>query len=120
MPRASLNRHTFVCGATGAGKSQTVRGLLEAATRAGIPWLVVEPAKAEYRLMAARLPGTRGDPDPARASLAIPRPGSTRWNPRPARTASGSRCRPTRTWSGPCSWPPSRPTSRFPRCWRRR
>jgi DNA helicase HerA-like ATPase len=58
VPRSSLNRHTFVCGATGAGKSQTVRGLLEAATRAGIPWLVVEPAKAEYRLMAARLPGT--------------------------------------------------------------
>ena len=58
VPRASLNRHAFVCGATGAGKSQTVRGLLEAATRAGIPWLVVEPAKAEYRLMAARLPGT--------------------------------------------------------------
>jgi uncharacterized protein len=55
---ASLNRHAFVCGATGAGKSQTVRGLLEAATREGIPWLVVEPAKAEYRLMAARLPGT--------------------------------------------------------------
>ena len=45
----------FVCGATGAGKSQTVRALLEAGTRAGIPWLVVEPAKAEYRLMAARL-----------------------------------------------------------------
>jgi uncharacterized protein len=51
----SLNRHVFVCGATGAGKSQTVRALLEAATGAGIPWLVVEPAKAEYRLMAARL-----------------------------------------------------------------
>jgi uncharacterized protein len=58
VPRASLNRHVFVCGATGAGKSQTVRGLLEAATQAGIPWLVVEPAKAEYQLMAARLPGT--------------------------------------------------------------
>jgi hypothetical protein len=37
VPRASLNRDAFVCGATGAGKSQTVRGLLEAATRAGIP-----------------------------------------------------------------------------------
>jgi DNA helicase HerA-like ATPase len=54
----SLNRHVFVCGATGGGKSQTVRGLLEAATRAGVPWLVVEPAKAEYRLMAARLAGS--------------------------------------------------------------
>ncbi|MGH3193128.1 MAG: hypothetical protein ACRDOL_38935, partial [Streptosporangiaceae bacterium] len=58
LSQASLNRHAFVCGATGAGKSQTVRGLLEAATAQGIPWLVVEPAKAEYRLMAARLPST--------------------------------------------------------------
>ena len=83
VPRASLNRHTFVCGATGAGKSQTVRGLLEAASRAGIPWLVVEPAKAEYRLMAARLPGTEvirirpgelGDP-PAGINPLEPAPG---------------------------------------------
>jgi len=58
LPLDSLNRHVFVSGATGSGKSQTVRTLLEAATRAGIPWLVVEPAKAEYRLMAARLAGT--------------------------------------------------------------
>jgi len=58
LPLDSLNRHVFVSGATGAGKSQTVRTLLEAATSAGIPWLVVEPAKAEYRLMAARLAGT--------------------------------------------------------------
>ena len=81
--QASLNRHVFVCGATGAGKSQTVRGLLEAATAAGIPWLVVEPAKAEYRLMAARLPGTAvirirpgelGDP-PAGINPLEPAPG---------------------------------------------
>ncbi|GAA4237576.1 hypothetical protein GCM10022254_49980 [Actinomadura meridiana] len=56
VPLSSLNRHTFVCGATGAGKSQTVRALLAEASRAGLPWLVVEPAKAEYRMMAARLP----------------------------------------------------------------
>ena len=35
MPRGSLNRHTFVCGATGAGKSQTVRHLLEQASAGG-------------------------------------------------------------------------------------
>jgi hypothetical protein len=52
---ASLTRHTFVCGATGAGKSQTVRHLLERASATGVPWLVVEPAKAEYRRMADRL-----------------------------------------------------------------
>ncbi|HEX6520999.1 MAG TPA: ATP-binding protein [Streptosporangiaceae bacterium] len=60
LPLDSLNRHVFVSGATGAGKSQTIRGLLEAATSKGIPWLVVEPAKAEYRLMAARLAAVDG------------------------------------------------------------
>lgn len=55
LPHSTLNRHTFVCGATGGGKSQTVRGILEAATREGLPWLVIEPAKAEYRSMSARL-----------------------------------------------------------------
>ncbi|MGD0557319.1 MAG: helicase HerA-like domain-containing protein, partial [Streptosporangiaceae bacterium] len=57
VPASSVNRHVFVCGATGSGKSQTIRHLLESASGAGIPWLVIEPAKAEYRLMAARLPG---------------------------------------------------------------
>ncbi|WP_328544425.1 ATP-binding protein [Streptomyces europaeiscabiei] len=76
LTRSTLNRHTFVCGATGGGKSQTVRGLLEAATHAGIPWLVVEPAKAEYRFMSARLGDTSdvvvikpGDPDTLPAGL---------------------------------------------------
>ena len=70
LPLDSLNRHVFVCGATGAGKSQTVRTLIEAATQAGIPWLVVEPAKAEYRLMAARLA-------PAGAAVVRIRPGES-------------------------------------------
>jgi len=55
LPLESLNRHVFVCGATGAGKSQTVRSMLEAAAQRHIPWLVIEPAKAEYRLMANRM-----------------------------------------------------------------
>jgi uncharacterized protein len=71
----SVNRHVFVCGATGAGKSQTVRCLLAAATGRGIPWLVVEPAKAEYRMMASRLPAAEvirirpGEPDAIAAGL---------------------------------------------------
>jgi uncharacterized protein len=75
LPGSSLNRHVFVCGATGAGKSQTIRSLLESATRANVPWLVIEPAKAEYQLMAARLPGSEiirlglGDPDQPPAGL---------------------------------------------------
>ncbi len=47
LPLDSLNRHVFVCGATGAGKSQTVRGLLEAATGAGIPgWWWSRPRRS--------------------------------------------------------------------------
>ena len=56
----ALNRHALVCGATGSGKSQTIRGLLESLSRTSrqpIPWLVIEPAKAEYRGMAGRLAG---------------------------------------------------------------
>ncbi|MEU4443636.1 ATP-binding protein [Actinosynnema sp. NPDC050801] len=51
----TVNRHVFVAGATGSGKSQTVRHLLEGLHRAGVPWLVIEPAKAEYARMAGRL-----------------------------------------------------------------
>ncbi|MFC6091762.1 ATP-binding protein [Saccharothrix lopnurensis] len=51
----TLNRHTFVAGSTGAGKSQTVRHMLERLHHAGVPWLVVEPAKAEYATMAGRI-----------------------------------------------------------------
>jgi hypothetical protein len=75
IPRSSLNRHVFVCGATGSGKSQTIRHLLESAVAEGIPWLVIEPAKAEYKLMAARLPDARvitirpGDLDVSPAGL---------------------------------------------------
>lgn len=77
VPRSSLNRHVFVTGATGSGKSQTTRALLEALTLNDVPWLVIEPAKAEYAGMAGRLAasGTKvsvirpGDPAAPPASL---------------------------------------------------
>jgi len=63
--RDTLNRHVFVCGATGSGKSQTVRTLLEGLGEPGldgraVPWLVIEPAKSEYARMAGRLAGRAG------------------------------------------------------------
>ena len=91
LPLDSLNRHVFVCGATGSGKSQTVRTLLEAATGAGIPWLVVEPAKAEYRLMAARLAGIAG-PGAEAVEVVRIRPGESRrgrGRAQPAGTGTG-------------------------------
>jgi hypothetical protein len=54
----SINRHTFVCGATGSGKSQTVRSMLQGLSLGGIPWLAIEPAKAEYSRMVGRLGDT--------------------------------------------------------------
>ncbi|MDI5963952.1 ATP-binding protein [Streptantibioticus silvisoli] len=82
----TLNRHAFVCGATGAGKSQSVRTLLEALSRRNpsVPWLVIEPAKSEYARMAGRLRGhdtvlviRPGDPDviPACLNPLEPEPG---------------------------------------------
>ena len=58
VPLGTLNRHAFVAGATGAGKSQTVRHMLEQLTRAGIPWLAIEPVKSEYAAMAGRIAGS--------------------------------------------------------------
>ncbi|WP_214325332.1 ATP-binding protein [Nonomuraea sediminis] len=55
VPLATLNRHAFVTGATGSGKSQTVRHLLEQLSRAKIPWLAIEPAKSEYAAMGGRV-----------------------------------------------------------------
>ena len=75
VPHETLNRHVFVCGATGSGKSQTVRSLLEALHGDGVPWLVIEPAKAEYAGMAGRIAPDPvlvirpGDPDAAPAGL---------------------------------------------------
>jgi DNA helicase HerA-like ATPase len=57
----TLNRHALVTGATGSGKSQTVRHLLDQLARAGVPWLVVEPVKSEYASMAGRLAGPPGE-----------------------------------------------------------
>lgn len=41
-----LNKHTFVCGITGSGKTNTVKSLLMATDK---PFMVIEPAKKEYR-----------------------------------------------------------------------
>jgi hypothetical protein len=84
VPLDTLNRHAFVTGATGAGKSQTVRHLLEQLTGAGIPWLAIEPVKSEYAAMARRI-GHAGQvmvinpADPAAVPLSVnplaPEPG---------------------------------------------
>lgn len=45
----SLSMHTFVTGSTGSGKSNTVYQMLEELYQDGIQFLVIEPAKGEYK-----------------------------------------------------------------------
>lgn len=46
LDRKSLASHVFITGSTGSGKSNTVFRML---TRAKVPFLVIEPAKGEYK-----------------------------------------------------------------------
>lgn len=45
----SLAMHTFVTGSTGAGKSNTIYHMLSKLKKSGIKFLVIEPAKGEYK-----------------------------------------------------------------------
>lgn len=45
----SLSSHTFITGSTGAGKSNTIYRMLEQLSEAGKTFLVIEPAKGEYK-----------------------------------------------------------------------
>lgn len=45
----SLSMHTFITGSTGSGKSNTVYRMLEQADLLGVNFLVIEPAKGEYK-----------------------------------------------------------------------
>lgn len=46
LPQKALNRHAFICGMTGAGKTNTLFNIIE---NINTPFLVIEPVKGEYR-----------------------------------------------------------------------
>ena len=46
LSEKDLNKHTFVCGITGSGKTTTVKTILRGVSQ---PFLVIESAKKEYR-----------------------------------------------------------------------
>lgn len=48
LSKNALNKHIFVCGVTGCGKTTTCMGLLK---KSNMPFLVIEPAKTEYRIL---------------------------------------------------------------------
>lgn len=69
-----LNKHAFVAGVTGSGKTVTVFNILRQLSEQGVPFLVLEPAKTEYRglvRVSAEL----------RQGLSVLSPGRERANP---------------------------------------
>ena len=51
----SFASHSFICGASGSGKSNTTYNLLYEMIKRKIPFLVIEPAKGEYKVEFAAL-----------------------------------------------------------------
>lgn len=49
--------HMFICGSSGSGKSNTTYNLLQKLIDNKVPFLVIEPAKGEYKVEFAGLPG---------------------------------------------------------------
>ena len=66
LNRHDLDKHTFIAGVTGSGKTTTCQKIL---IDCGLPFLVIEPAKTEYRSMLDDCPDmlffTPGLPDVA-------------------------------------------------------
>lgn len=56
LPRQALNRHAFICGMTGAGKTNTLFKIIE---EINAPFLVIEPVKGEYRSLLGKYKDTR-------------------------------------------------------------
>lgn len=48
LDKDSLDKHVFVAGVTGSGKTTTCHRIL---LQSGLPFLVIEPAKTEYRIL---------------------------------------------------------------------
>lgn len=49
ISKEELTKHTFITGSTGSGKSNTIYQMLEKLGESRVKFLVVEPAKGEYR-----------------------------------------------------------------------
>lgn len=58
LPVKALNKHAFVTGVTGSGKTTTIKYMLYKLWKLhGIPFLVIEPAKSEYREFIEEIEG---------------------------------------------------------------
>lgn len=53
LKTSALQRHAFVSGVTGSGKTNTLFQILKQIDRDRVPFLILEPAKSEYRAFAS-------------------------------------------------------------------
>ena len=49
LDKSSLTMHTFVTGSTGSGKSNTIYEMIRQANNMGANFMIIEPAKGEYK-----------------------------------------------------------------------
>lgn len=56
LSKDSLTGHTFITGSTGSGKSNTIYSILDDAKKKGVKFLVIEPAKGEYKTVFGNEP----------------------------------------------------------------
>ncbi len=56
IPRNLFQKHAFICGVTGSGKTNTCFSVLDSLD---LPFLIIEPAKSEYRQLLGKIPELR-------------------------------------------------------------
>lgn len=59
LDKGSLTMHTFVTGSTGSGKSNTIYELIRQCNNMGANFMVIEPAKGEYKHVFGNRPDVR-------------------------------------------------------------
>lgn len=57
LSKEELTKHTFITGSTGAGKSNTIYKLLSSLGEQKVKFLVIEPAKGEYKEVLGKCKG---------------------------------------------------------------
>lgn len=59
LTQRELNQHLVIAGLPGFGKSMTTQTILVQLAESGVPFLVLDPAKSDYRRMGRVVPGLR-------------------------------------------------------------
>lgn len=81
IPRDVLVKHWMVTGMPGGGKTTSAHNFLFQLLEMGIPWLVLETAKTEYRGLVGQKMSDRGNPLSAGASVELYSPGNDHFSP---------------------------------------